>query len=338
MNVGEDDGFAKRRLARGPSSAPPSVLRENVAPPPEPRASSCGGGSSRAVVPARPSDPRAAGKENAAVVKEASRVPPQGGELKAFQGQPARGRPGRAPPRGDLGAVGEAQAAGDAEAAGTRPIKVFVRLCPMSREEEEEAGPRSSVEDVDGTDVFAKRRRGSFSTPQAVLTENVAPPLEPRASSCGGGSSRAFAPARPADPRGKENAAAVKKARRVPPLGGRGGVGSALNAVQAPAARRRTPPGSEPGAVGEVACAASDAGAAGTPPIKVFVRLRPMSREEVEAGSRSCVEIVDGTDVYLTDLAGGTGELRRKRVRGRRFRFDCVFPDSTTQAQVYRTS
>ncbi|EAZ12623.1 hypothetical protein OsJ_02534 [Oryza sativa Japonica Group] len=72
--------------------------------------------------------------------------------------------------------------------------------------------------------------------------------------------------------------------------------------------------------------------------IMVFVRLRPMSRKEKDAGSRSCVKIVNKKDVYLTEFASETDYLRLKRVRGRHFCFDSSFPDTTTQAEVYSTT
>ncbi|XP_047313170.1 kinesin-like protein KIN-8A [Impatiens glandulifera] len=72
--------------------------------------------------------------------------------------------------------------------------------------------------------------------------------------------------------------------------------------------------------------------------IHVFVRLRPMSKKEKEAGARSCVKIVNMRDVYLTEFANENDYLRLKRVRGRHFTFDASFPDSTSQQQVYAAS
>lgn len=72
--------------------------------------------------------------------------------------------------------------------------------------------------------------------------------------------------------------------------------------------------------------------------IAVFVRLRPMSKKEKEAGSRSCVRIVNRKDVYLTEFASENDYLRLKRVRGRHFCFDTAFPDSTGQEEVYATT
>ena len=72
--------------------------------------------------------------------------------------------------------------------------------------------------------------------------------------------------------------------------------------------------------------------------ILVFVRLRPMSRKEKEAGSRSCVKIVNRKEVFLMEFASENDYLRLKRVRDSHFCFDSVFPDSTTQADVYSTS
>ncbi|OVA10198.1 Kinesin [Macleaya cordata] len=72
--------------------------------------------------------------------------------------------------------------------------------------------------------------------------------------------------------------------------------------------------------------------------ILVFVRLRPMAKKEKDAGSRSCVRIVNRRDVYLTEFASENDYLRLKRLRGRHFTFDASFPDSTTQQEVYSTT
>ncbi|KAJ1428142.1 P-loop containing nucleoside triphosphate hydrolase [Sesbania bispinosa] len=72
--------------------------------------------------------------------------------------------------------------------------------------------------------------------------------------------------------------------------------------------------------------------------ILVFVRVRPMSKKEKEAGSRCCVRIVNRCDVYLTEFATANDYLRLKRLRGRYFTFDSSFPDSVTQHEVYSTT
>lgn len=72
--------------------------------------------------------------------------------------------------------------------------------------------------------------------------------------------------------------------------------------------------------------------------IMVFVRLRPMSRKEKEAGARSCVKIVDHKEVYLTGFALETDYLRFKRIQGRHFCFDTSFPEPTAQQEVYATT
>ncbi|CAH9088092.1 unnamed protein product [Cuscuta europaea] len=76
----------------------------------------------------------------------------------------------------------------------------------------------------------------------------------------------------------------------------------------------------------------------GTSRILVFVRLRPMAKKEKDAGARSCVRIVDGRDVYLTEFSTENDYLRLKRLRGRHFTFDASFPESATQQQVYSTT
>ncbi|CAI9266883.1 unnamed protein product [Lactuca saligna] len=72
--------------------------------------------------------------------------------------------------------------------------------------------------------------------------------------------------------------------------------------------------------------------------ILVFVRVRPLSKKEKEAGSRSCVRIVNQKEVYLTEFANENDYLRLKRLRGRHFTFDASFPDSSSQHEVYSTS
>ncbi|KAJ0048659.1 hypothetical protein Pint_16387 [Pistacia integerrima] len=72
--------------------------------------------------------------------------------------------------------------------------------------------------------------------------------------------------------------------------------------------------------------------------ILVFVRLRPMSKKEKEAGSRCCVRIVNKKEVYLTEFANENDYLRLKRLRGRHFTFDASFSDSTSQQEVYSTT
>ncbi|KAJ7517879.1 hypothetical protein O6H91_21G044200 [Diphasiastrum complanatum] len=72
--------------------------------------------------------------------------------------------------------------------------------------------------------------------------------------------------------------------------------------------------------------------------IMVYVRLRPISKKEKEAGSRSCIRIVNKRDVYLTEFALETDYLRLKRLRGRHFAFDAAFPENTSQQEVYDTS
>ncbi|XP_004487346.1 kinesin-like protein KIN-8A isoform X2 [Cicer arietinum] len=72
--------------------------------------------------------------------------------------------------------------------------------------------------------------------------------------------------------------------------------------------------------------------------VTVFVRVRPISKKEKEAGSRCCVRIVNPRDVYLTEFVNPNDYLRLKRIRGRHFTFDACFPDSATQQEVYSTS
>ncbi|KAI5416453.1 variant 2, Kinesin-like protein KIN-8A [Lathyrus oleraceus] len=72
--------------------------------------------------------------------------------------------------------------------------------------------------------------------------------------------------------------------------------------------------------------------------ILVFVRVRPMSKKEIQLSSRCCVRIVNHRDVYLTESANEKDYLRLNRVKGRHFAFDGSFSDSATQLQVYSTT
>lgn len=186
-------------------------------------------------------------------------------------------------------------------------------------EEEGEGGKRSHH------DAFAAA---------AVLRENVAPPqaLVPSKNS------HAVALPRPKEPQEKENvllrpgnvmSCPIKKTAPVLP---------AASMLPAPAARKLSLGGAVGGKVKAVGETADGNAEAAESRILVFVRLRPMSRKEKEAGSRSCVKIVNKKEVYLTEFTSENDYLRLKRVRGRHFCFDSAFPDSTTQAEVYSTS
>ncbi|XP_062214513.1 kinesin-like protein KIN-8A [Phragmites australis] len=185
-----------------------------------------------------------------------------------------------------------------------------------------------NVEEEEGEE--AKRHHYPFAlVPEvAVLRENVATP-EVRAPSK---NSHIIVFARPAEPQEKENVAGrAGDAMSCP-------IKKVVPVLPAPAARKL----SMGGAIGSKLKAVGEAVAGNTEALEsrilVFVRLRPMSRKEKEAGSRSCVKIVNKRDVYLTEFASENDYLRLKRVRGRHFCFDSAFPDSTTQAEVYGTS
>ncbi|KAL9243337.1 hypothetical protein vseg_017236 [Gypsophila vaccaria] len=72
--------------------------------------------------------------------------------------------------------------------------------------------------------------------------------------------------------------------------------------------------------------------------IMVYVRIRPMMKKENELGARVCVRIVDHKDVFLYEFGSGSDYLRLNRLRGRHFKFDGSFPESTTQLHVYSTT
>ncbi|KNA17946.1 hypothetical protein SOVF_075270 [Spinacia oleracea] len=73
--------------------------------------------------------------------------------------------------------------------------------------------------------------------------------------------------------------------------------------------------------------------------ILVFVRLRPMMKKEREAGCRSCIRVVNRSDVYLTEFASDSNDyLRLNRLRGRHFSFDAAFHETASQLDVYSTT
>uniref|UniRef100_M8CPI9 Kinesin-like protein n=1 Tax=Aegilops tauschii TaxID=37682 RepID=M8CPI9_AEGTA len=175
----------------------------------------------------------------------------------------------------------------------------------------------------------ARRHRDAIAPlPEAaVLRENMGPP-EARAPSK---NDKVVVFSRPPEPKEKENVALAANVMSCP-------VKKAAPALPALQARKLSLGGGIGGklkAVGEMGAANADATGSR---IMVFVRLRPMSRKEKEAGSKTCVKIVNKKDVYLTELASENDYLRLKRVRGRHFCFDASFPDSTAQAEVYSTS
>lgn len=92
------------------------------------------------------------------------------------------------------------------------------------------------------------------------------------------------------------------------------------------------------GDLGTISDGGGGAGSGSGSRIMVYVRLRPMAKKEKEAGSRSCVRIVNRREVYLTELTSDTDYLRLKRLRGRHFSFDASFPESTSQQEVYATT
>ncbi|CAO2208612.1 unnamed protein product [Urochloa humidicola] len=226
-------------------------------------------------------------------------------------------------------------AASQAGGAAARQHRRSVRSLSAAVVVNDENAKSAAEEEAEGGAAAVRHHDAFALVPEAaVLRENVAPP-QPRAPSK---DSHAVVFARPTEPQKKENVVGragnamscpIKKA--VPAL-------PVLPSLPAPAARKL----SLGGAVGGKLKAAGEVGAgtakAAENRILVFVRLRPMSRKEKEAGSRSCVKIVNKKEVYLTEYASENDYLRLKRVRGRHFCFDSAFPDSTTQAEVYSTS
>ncbi|CAO2170566.1 unnamed protein product [Urochloa humidicola] len=224
-------------------------------------------------------------------------------------------------------------AASQAGGAAARQHRRSVRSLSAAEVVNYENAKSAAEEEAEGG-VVAVRHRDAFAlVPEAaVLRENVAPP-QPRAPSK---DSHVVVFARPAEPQEKENVVGragnamscpIKKALPV------------LPSIPAPPTRKLSLGGAAVGgklkAAGEVGAGTAEAA---ENRILVFVRLRPMSRKEKEAGSRSCVKIVNKKEVYLTEYASENDYLRLKRLRGRHFCFDSAFPDSTTQAEVYSTS
>jgi kinesin family protein 18/19 len=217
-------------------------------------------------------------------------------------------------------------AASQGGGAAARQLRQSIRCLNAAQVANDE---NAEEEDEEDGGRVAKRRYDAFGlVPEAaVLRENVAPP-QARAPS---NDSHAVVLARQAKDnvvgRGA-NAMSCPTKKAVP----------ALPVLPVPTARKLSLGGAVGGklkAAGEVGAGTSEAAESR---ILVFVRLRPMSRKEKEAGSRSCVKIVNRKEVSLTEFASENDYLRLKRVRDSQFCFDSVFPDSTTQAEVYSTS
>ncbi|XP_052141017.1 kinesin-like protein KIN-8A [Oryza glaberrima] len=197
-----------------------------------------------------------------------------------------------------------------------------------------EVGGDENGRNAEEEDDVGLKRHDAAAAPvpvAAVLRENMAPPEE-RAPAPPPKSSHVVVFSRQADPTEKENV-------------GHGGIATmscpikkAAPALPAPAARKLSLGGGMAARLKAAGEAGAGNGDAAGSRIMVFVRLRPMSRKEKDAGSRSCVKIVNKKDVYLTEFASETDYLRLKRVRGRHFCFDSSFPDATTQAEVYSTT
>ncbi|CAO2183402.1 unnamed protein product [Urochloa humidicola] len=229
-----------------------------------------------------------------------------------------------------------ASQAGGAAALQHRRSVRSLSAAEVVNDENAKSAAEMEEEAAEGGAVAVRHRDAFALVPEAaVLRENVAPP-QPRAPSK---DSHVVVFARPAEPQEKENvvdragnamSCPIKKA--VPAL-------PVLPSIPAPPTRKLSLGGAAVGgklqAAGEVGAGTAEAA---ENRILVFVRLRPMSRKEKEAGSRSCVKIVNKKEVYLTEYASENDYLRLKRLRGRHFCFDSAFPDSTTQAEVYSTS
>ncbi|TVU03690.1 hypothetical protein EJB05_50754, partial [Eragrostis curvula] len=220
--------------------------------------------------------------------------------------------------------------------AAARQHRRSIRCLNAGEVTNDENAKNAGEEDGEG----AKRHRDASAptSEAAVLRENMAPPqAQAQAPSK---NSHAVVFTRPAEPQEKENSVAPTRIGKFMscPIKKTAPAVPALPMIPAPAARKLSLGGAVGGklkAVGEAMVGNAEAAESR---IMVFVRLRPMSKKEKEAGSRSCVKIVNKQDVYLTEFASENDYLRLKRVRGRHFCFDSAFPDSTTQAEVYSTS
>ncbi|GLJ41102.1 hypothetical protein SUGI_0851410 [Cryptomeria japonica] len=72
--------------------------------------------------------------------------------------------------------------------------------------------------------------------------------------------------------------------------------------------------------------------------IMVYVRVRPLSKKEEEAGAQNCVCVANNKDLFLKDFVNDNDYLRLKRDGDRQYTFDAVFDPSVDQKQVYDTS
>eukprot|EP00271_Cylindrocystis_brebissonii_P007421 TRINITY_DN20949_c0_g1_i1.p1 TRINITY_DN20949_c0_g1~~TRINITY_DN20949_c0_g1_i1.p1 ORF type:complete len:764 (-),score=127.23 TRINITY_DN20949_c0_g1_i1:1400-3691(-) len=71
--------------------------------------------------------------------------------------------------------------------------------------------------------------------------------------------------------------------------------------------------------------------------IKVFIRLRPLSKEEAERGEVVMVEAVDPV-VCIQDVVDAKNYLQSKLKKGKQYSFDRAFSSSATQEEVYNAS
>ena len=72
--------------------------------------------------------------------------------------------------------------------------------------------------------------------------------------------------------------------------------------------------------------------------INVFVRGRPLSKKELEAGAFDSLEIADKNTTFLHEFCASDDYLRMKRLKTRQYQFDHVFNMFDSQKCVYETT
>ncbi|KAG5177422.1 kinesin motor domain-containing protein [Tribonema minus] len=70
----------------------------------------------------------------------------------------------------------------------------------------------------------------------------------------------------------------------------------------------------------------------------VAVRIRPLSKEELAAGKRSCCEVINGNTVVITKAAASGVYLQSQQAKVNEYAFDCAFGPDATQSQVYEAT
>jgi Kinesin motor domain len=69
--------------------------------------------------------------------------------------------------------------------------------------------------------------------------------------------------------------------------------------------------------------------------MRVAVRIRPLSKEELASGKTACCSVVNGNTVVISKGAAHGSYLRSQQGQVNEYTFDCAFDSEATQAEVY---